>query len=117
MVSAYGAATGEPVWRHRDRARFFEAQAGAGPRGTPTLANGRLYTLGATGILNALDATTGALVWSRNVGSDGGEKVPDWGFASSPLVVEDLLLVPPQVGSSPTTSPTGRSTGVASRAA
>ena len=93
IVSCHRVSTGEPVWRHRDAARFYESNGGPGPRGTPTLHNGRVYTFGATGILNALDARTGAVVWTRNVSTDTGRRVPDWGFSSSPLVYQDLVIV------------------------
>jgi len=92
-VSAYRLTTGEPVWRHRDTARFYAAEGGPGPLGTPAVHNGRVYTFGATGIVNALDARSGAVIWSRNAGTDTGAKIPGWGFASSPLVVEDAVIV------------------------
>jgi outer membrane protein assembly factor BamB len=44
-------------------------------------------------LLNALDATSGAVVWSHDAASDTGAKTPTWGFASSPLVLDDLVIV------------------------
>jgi outer membrane protein assembly factor BamB len=93
VVACYKLTTGEPVWAHRDATRFWESNGGPGPRGTPTLSNGQVYTFGATGVVNVLNDADGAVVWSRNAASDTGAKTPQWGFASSPLVTGDLVII------------------------
>jgi outer membrane protein assembly factor BamB len=93
IVACYRVSTGAPVWRHKDAARFYESNGGAGPRATPTIHNGRVYAFGATGILNVLEAASGALVWTRNLATDMKMEVPYWGFTSSPLVIDDLVIV------------------------
>jgi outer membrane protein assembly factor BamB len=93
IVAAYRVSTGAPVWRHKDAARFWESNGGAGPRGTPTIHRGRVYAMGATGIVNALDAATGKVMWTRNAAQDTGGTLPGWGFTSSPVVVDDVVIV------------------------
>lgn len=93
LVTAYAVDTGELVWKHGDAVRFFESNAGAGPRATPTLAGGRVYTLGATGVLNVLDAATGKKLWSRDTTADTKQAAPDWGFSASPVVTQGLVIV------------------------
>ena len=93
IISAYKVLTGEPVWRHRDRARLEDPMGGPGPRATPTLGGDRVYTFGSTGILNALDQATGSILWSRDAAKDLNAAVPTWGFSSSPLLVDDVVVV------------------------
>jgi outer membrane protein assembly factor BamB len=93
IVGCYRVSTGEPVWRHRDRVRFYESNGGPGPRGTPTIHDDRVYSVGATGIVNALDASNGVVIWTRNAATDTGREVPMWGIASSPLVIDDVVIV------------------------
>lgn len=92
-VVCYDATTGKQLWAHEDTTRFDEAVSGAGPRATPTFADGRIYSFGGTGILNCLDAQSGKLVWSRDSKNDSQGKPPIWGMSSSPLVVDQLVIV------------------------
>ena len=92
LVSCLDPQTGAEVWRKGTPTRFYEAISGPGPRATPTFDAGRLYVQGATGWLTCCEARTGQVVWSVDLKTQGGE-VPTWGYAGSPLVVDDLVVV------------------------
>ncbi len=83
---------GEIVWSHADAVRFDPIGAGAlggvGPRATPTIFNGNVYTVGATGIFNCLDARSGKKLWSHDTHAEGKIDNVMWGKASSPLIIE-----------------------------
>ena len=93
LVVCYEAKTGAEVWSHSNATRFTEIVAGAGPRATPTFHEGRIYSCGANGALNCLDAETGKLIWTRDIVADTTAKVPQWGFSSSPLVMNNIVSV------------------------
>jgi outer membrane protein assembly factor BamB len=93
QVSCYDLFTGRRLWSHGDAAHYHTTIAGEGPRCTPTVAGGRVFTLGATGILNCLDLESGRLFWSHRITEDAGVNAPQWGFSGSPLVLEDRVLV------------------------
>ncbi len=93
QVVCYELGTGTVLWVHSDAARYATTIAGEGPRATPTIEGGRLFSLGATGRLNCLDLATGALIWSHDAVTENGAKVPDWGITSSPLVTGEHVIV------------------------
>ena len=92
-IVCFDVATGEEHWAFAEKARFYEVVAGAGPRATPTLSGGKLYTQGASGKLTCLDAATGKPVWSRDIAADAGlANPPQWGFSSSPLITDGAVI-------------------------
>ncbi len=90
-VLALDAASGRIVWEHPYDCRYTVSYA-AGPRATPTIADGKVYTLGAEGDLRCLEATAGRLIWSKRFGTEFGVKTPVWGFAGHPLVDGQKLI-------------------------
>ncbi len=93
LVVCYELKTGKVRWKHGHEARFHDKQGGDGPRATPTLAEGRVYTLGGTGILDCLDAATGDNLWSHDTLAENNLTNVIWGKACSPLVLDDKVIV------------------------
>jgi len=93
LIVCYELQTGHALWAHTNRVRFSETLGGDGPRATPTLHKGRVYTMGASGILDCLEEGTGQLVWSRDVLHENQLSNLTWGKSCSPLLVHDLVLV------------------------
>lgn len=90
-VLCLDAKTGKPLWKHEYDCTY-QVSYQAGPRCTPTVSGGKVYTLGTMGDLVCLDATTGKPVWSKNFPADYKAEVPMWGYSGHPLVHNNLLI-------------------------
>ncbi len=99
-VTCYRIDDGEPAWSHGIEARHETLLGYVGPRATPTIVDGRVYALGATGVLRCLDGASGEPVWIRDLVSEFGmnqqsaEAAVAWGRSGSPLVHEGVVHVP-----------------------
>jgi outer membrane protein assembly factor BamB len=90
-VLCLDAKTGHQLWKHEYNCTYQVSYA-AGPRCTPTVSGGKVYTLGTMGDLFCLDADSGKVVWSKNFPKDYAAKVPMWGYSGHPLVYKNLLV-------------------------
>lgn len=92
-ATCYELRTGKLIWTHSDLGRFSHPMSGDGPRATPTVDKGRVYTLGALGRLNCLDGRSGALIWTHDLVEENRAELPQWGKSCSPLIVGNLVFV------------------------
>lgn len=95
VAVAYDIATGRELWTNGWPAKFSEYHSDEGPRTTPTYDDGKIYALGATGEFRCLDAATGALIWGKNIVTEMGAALPDYGLAASPLIVDEKIILQP----------------------
>jgi outer membrane protein assembly factor BamB len=93
-VVCRNAGSGEEIWRTTYPSTFKESY-GSGPRSTPVLIDGRLYTVGATGVLHCLEAASGGVVWSHDLLTEYSAPNLRWGVSFSPLVEGDLVITNP----------------------
>jgi hypothetical protein len=82
---------GQILWKHEYDCPY-DLSYPAGPRATPVVHDGKVYTLGAIGHLFCLDAESGKVVWSRELKKDYGIETPLWGFAAHPLIDGQKLI-------------------------
>ncbi len=92
-IFCLNAATGKQIWEHVYSAPYGKLDYGSGPRCTPTIHAGQVFTLGAMGHVHCLDAHTGAVQWKKDLVGNFGVKVPEWGFAASPIVYHDKVII------------------------
>lgn len=94
-VLCFDAATGRPLWQHSYPVTYGKLDYGNGPRAAPTVQDGFVYTVGALGEICCLEAKSGKVVWQKNYLADFGGRLPTWGFAASPVVYGNWLLLQP----------------------
>ena len=100
IVSCRRISDGHVEWSVGVPARHQTVLGGAGPRSTPTIADGVVYAHGATGWLHAIDGATGRVLWRKNLIDELGidpaahAVAVAWGRSGSPLVLDDLVILP-----------------------
>ena len=96
VVSAIDLNTGKTLWSERYAVAYVMNPAalahGKGPKSTPVISGGKLYTLSINGVLSSFDAQTGKLRWRKDFSKDFKATSPLYGTAMSPLVVDDLVV-------------------------
>ena len=86
---------GKPIWSFRIAASNEQVGYAEGSRCTPTIDGDRLYALGVSGDLVCLENATGRLIWRKNLVTDFGGKIPNWGYSESPLVDGEKVVATP----------------------
>ena len=98
VVACLNLATGKQIWRNQYPVKFTVHEAakayGPGPKATPAIHNGKLYTVGVTGVMSCLDAATGKLLWRKEPTGGVNVAYPRFGMAISPLVIDGVLIAP-----------------------
>jgi len=90
-VLCLNESDGKIIWKHEYDCPYTISYP-AGPRTTPLVSDGKVFTLGAEGNLFCLDATNGKVVWSRDFKKDFDTKTPMWGFSGNPLLDGQRLI-------------------------
>ena len=90
-IVALDAKTGKQVWVHEYPSTYTMSYP-AGPRTTPVIQDGKLWSLGAMGDLVCLDAKKGTVIWTKNLMKEYEAGVPVWGFSAHLLIEGDTVI-------------------------
>ena len=90
-VLCLNEADGKVVWQHEYDCPYNVSYP-SGPRATPLVHDGKVYTLGTEGNLFCFNAADGKVLWSREFKKDFGIDTPLWGFSAHPLIDGDKLI-------------------------
>lgn len=93
-VVCFDRASGEVLWEHAYPCDYAGLSYPDGPRCAVLVQDGRAYSLGSMGNLLCLNVEDGALLWEHDLAQEYGTELPVWGIAASPLIEDDLLIVP-----------------------
>ena len=89
----FDAETGRELWKHGYPEPLDPKYYDGGTSATPTVDGDTVYQLSRKGQLLALETKTGKIRWQKNLAKEVGAEIPMWGFASSPFVHGDLLVL------------------------
>ena len=90
-VLCLDATDGNILWQHPYRVQYT-VDYPAGPRMTPLVDEGRVYTIGAMGDMFCFGAADGEVLWQKNFRNDYQTRIPTWGMVASPLVDGNQLI-------------------------
>lgn len=91
---AFDALTGKEEWKTTVDSIYIEIDKwGDGPRSTPATDESNIYSLSGLGKLSSHNKMNGELIWQIDFQKDFGSERPRWGFASSPILIDDMLLI------------------------
>ncbi len=94
IVECLDSKTGKPKWKYAVPTGYVDSFGfDDGPRGVPTIAGDRVFTLGAEGRLTCLDLATGLKIWDRNIATDYEVRQSYFGVGVSPLVERNGVYV------------------------
>ena len=99
-LTAFELTTGSVVWRFMSPGRHYHPMGGLGPRATPTIHQGKVFSQSALGVVSCVKLKTGELVWQQDllklagISQEASEIAITWGRSGSPLVFDNQVVVP-----------------------